>query len=108
MPERTTRDYEERDMLSDGSLLGMAVSSWVNSVGENTEIATDGYSTTQMPNMPNVYFSFPEEGVGGGGGGGASSGASRPESRATGSRSSIRPNGASARKGRSNPGARAS
>jgi len=37
-----------------------------------------------VPNMPNVYFSLPEEGAGGnGGGGGSSSGAARPESRAT-------------------------
>eukprot|EP00802_Teleaulax_amphioxeia_P005785 Tamp_05789.p1 GENE.Tamp_05789~~Tamp_05789.p1 ORF type:complete len:848 (-),score=228.85 Tamp_05789:334-2757(-) len=77
MPERTTRDYEERDSLEGGSLLGMA-----------------------MPNMPNVYFSFPgDEGTGTP----ASASSSRPKSRATASRPSIRP--ASARKGRAAPDA---
>eukprot|EP00277_Geminigera_cryophila_P008226 CAMPEP_0179417520 /NCGR_PEP_ID=MMETSP0799-20121207/7412_1 /TAXON_ID=46947 /ORGANISM="Geminigera cryophila, Strain CCMP2564" /LENGTH=722 /DNA_ID=CAMNT_0021190537 /DNA_START=61 /DNA_END=2229 /DNA_ORIENTATION=- len=77
MPDRTTRDYEERDMETEG-MEGMAV-----------------------PSMPNVFFSFPDEGN-------RSSGAATgwPKSRATssadrapGSRSTNRP--ASARKGRS-------
>eukprot|EP00286_Rhodomonas_abbreviata_P010894 CAMPEP_0181319864 /NCGR_PEP_ID=MMETSP1101-20121128/17805_1 /TAXON_ID=46948 /ORGANISM="Rhodomonas abbreviata, Strain Caron Lab Isolate" /LENGTH=337 /DNA_ID=CAMNT_0023427505 /DNA_START=30 /DNA_END=1044 /DNA_ORIENTATION=+ len=38
MPERTTRDYQDRDLLPDGDLLGMA-----------------------MPTNPNVYFSFPSQ-----------------------------------------------
>lgn len=63
MPERTTRDYQDRDLLPDGDLLGMA-----------------------MPSMPNVYFAFPQDAAAGTDALNASSASSRPKSRATSSR----------------------
>mmetsp|Transcript_40598 Transcript_40598/g.128028 ORF Transcript_40598/g.128028 Transcript_40598/m.128028 type:complete len:97 (-) Transcript_40598:234-524(-) len=59
MPERTTRDYEERDLLGDGDFLGASV-----------------------PTRPNVYLGLPDSGSDGS----SSSSSSRPKSRGVSSR----------------------